>query len=80
MNEVYFHLKEKVDEIKVYLGDIGTVDKLNDKLNVFSSVLNRKFKEVVVKSIKGIFGHQFYDKEFKLDFFNRNCSVKRIFA
>ena len=80
MNEVYFHLEEKVDEIKVYLGDIGTVDKLNDKLNVFASVLNKKLKEVVVKSVNGIFRHQFYDKEVKLDFFNRNCLVKRIFA
>jgi len=80
MNEVYFHLKENLDEIKVYLGDIGTVDKLNDKINVFSSVLDRKLKELVVKSINGIFRHQFYDKEVKLDFFNRNCLGKRIFA
>lgn len=80
MNEIYFHLEEKVNEIKVFLGDIGTVDKLNDKLNVFSSVLNKKLKEVVMKSINGIFRYQFYCEKVKLNFFNRSSLERRIFA
>ena len=79
MNEVYYHLENKIDEVKVYLGDIGTVNKLNDRLNVFANALNKKLRDVVIKSINGIFSHQFYDKEVKLDFFNRDSLIKRIF-